>query len=84
MPDINPADLSRPAVSLSTPILSNKSITVSSSLKPAKAGQTIPPRIELEQAYTSLRMAVGNEQWKIYKTATTQFFIGTSHASEWL
>ncbi|ERS95936.1 hypothetical protein HMPREF1624_07471 [Sporothrix schenckii ATCC 58251] len=83
MPDINPADLSRPAVSLSTPILSNKSITVSSSLKPSKAGQSIPPRIELEQAYTSLRMAVGNEQWKIYKTATTQFLIGRLNQAEY-
>ncbi|CAK7211817.1 hypothetical protein SBRCBS47491_001251 [Sporothrix bragantina] len=83
MPDINPADLSRPAVGLSTPILSNKSITVSSALKPAKAGQSIPPRIELEQAYTSLRMAIGNEQWKIYKAATTQFLIGRLNQAEY-
>ncbi|CAK7198522.1 hypothetical protein SEUCBS139899_001185 [Sporothrix eucalyptigena] len=83
MPDINPADLSRPAVSLSTPILSSKSITVSSALKPAKSGQSIPPRIELEQAYTSLRMAIGSEQWKIYKAATTQFLIGRLNQAEY-
>ncbi|CAK7564458.1 MAG: hypothetical protein SEPTF4163_002351 [Sporothrix epigloea] len=83
MPDINPADLSRLAGGLSTPILSNKSITVASSSKPAKAGQSIPPRIELEQAYTSLRMAIGNEQWKIYKTATTQFLIGRLNQAEY-
>ncbi len=77
MPDINPAELSRPAMSLSTPILANKSITVSASLKPAKASQIIPPRIDLEQAYLSLKGAIGSEAWKIYKNATTQFLIGT-------
>ncbi|CAK7272370.1 hypothetical protein SEPCBS119000_005088 [Sporothrix epigloea] len=83
MPDINPADLSRPAGDLSTPILSSKSITVGSSFKATKAGQSIPPRIELEQAYTSLRMAIGNELWNIYKTATTQFLIGRLNQAEY-
>ena len=79
MPDINPADLSRPAVGLSTPILATKSITVSSTIKSTKTSQIIPPRIELEQAYTALKSAIGIEQWKTYKTATTQFFIGKRH-----
>ncbi|EPE10631.1 transcriptional coactivator hfi1 [Ophiostoma piceae UAMH 11346] len=82
MPDINPADLSRPAVGLSTPILATKSITVSSTIKSTKTSQIIPPRIELEQAYTALKSAIGIEQWKTYKTATTQFFIGRLSQAE--
>ncbi|OAA62540.1 transcriptional co-activator [Niveomyces insectorum RCEF 264] len=83
MPDINPADLSRPSVSLSTPVLANKSITVSAALKPVKTSQIIPPRIELEQAYTALKAAIGSEQWKVYKEATTQFFIGRLNQAEY-
>ncbi|EFX02578.1 transcriptional co-activator [Grosmannia clavigera kw1407] len=83
MPDINPADLSRPSIGLSTPILANKSITVSaSSLKP-KTSQIIPPRIELEPAYTALKAAVGSDHWKAYKDATTQFLIGRLNQAEY-
>lgn len=79
MPDINPAELSRPAVSLSTPTLSNKTITVSTpstTTKATKTSQIIPPRIDLEPIYAALKSAIGNEQWTSYKDATTQFFIG--------
>lgn len=79
MPDINPAELSRPAVSLTTPTLSSKTITVSTpstNTKPVKTSQIIPARIDLEPIYTALKAAVGNEQWTIYKDSLTQFFIG--------
>lgn len=80
MPDINPADLSsRPAVNLTTPTLSNKTITVSTpstAAKPIKTSQIIPARIDLEPIYAALKSAIGNEQWATYKEATTQFFIG--------
>lgn len=78
--DINPATLSqRPSVTLTTPILSNKSITVSvPSLGKFSKTQPIPTRIDLEPIYTALKSAIGSEQWPIYKEATTQFFIGMS------
>lgn len=79
MPDINPAELSRPAVSLSTPTLSSKTITVSTpstNPKPVKTSQIIPARIDLEPIYAALKSAIGNEQWTIYKQSLTQFFIG--------
>jgi transcriptional coactivator HFI1/ADA1 len=80
MPDINPADLSsRPAVNLTTPTLSNKTITVSTpstAAKPIKTSQIIPARIDLEPIYAALKSAIGNEQWATYKAATTHFFIG--------
>ncbi len=78
MPDINPADLSRPSISLSTPILSTKSITVSapSLIKAPKTSQIIPARIDLEPLYTALKAVIAGDQWAAYKEATTQFFIG--------
>ena len=76
--DINPAALSRPSINLSTPVLSNKSITVSapSSQKASKASQLVPARIDLEPIYTRLKSQIGPEQWAIYKDSTTQFLIG--------
>lgn len=79
MPDINPADLSRPAVSLSTPTLASKTITVSTpstNPKPIKTSQIIPARIDLEPIYAALKSAVGNEAWAKYKESITQFLIG--------
>ncbi|PSR92016.1 transcriptional regulator of RNA polII, SAGA, subunit-domain-containing protein [Coniella lustricola] len=84
MPDINPADLARPAVSLTTPTLASKTITVSTpstALKP-KTSQIIPARIDLEPLYTALKSAIGNEQWAIYKESLTQFFIGRLNQTE--
>jgi transcriptional coactivator HFI1/ADA1 len=80
MPDIDPAALSRPSVSLSTPVLSTKSLSGSGSgsLKTTKSGQIVPSRIDLEPLYTELKAAIGPEQWLIYKEATTEFFIGTT------
>ncbi|KUI72865.1 Transcriptional coactivator HFI1/ADA1 [Cytospora mali] len=86
MPDINPAELSRPAVSLTTPTLSNKTITVSTPstlTKPVKTSQIIPARIDLEPIYAALKSAIGNEQWTTYKVATTQFFIGRLNQTEY-
>ncbi|KAF4943860.1 hypothetical protein FGADI_13115 [Fusarium gaditjirri] len=78
MPDIDPAALSRPSVSLSTPILSNKALagSISGAPKIAKSSQIIPARIDLEPLYTALKAAIGNEKWAIYKESTTEFLIG--------
>ncbi|QPG98123.1 hypothetical protein C2857_007283 [Epichloe festucae Fl1] len=78
MPDIDPAALSRPAVSLSTPTLSNRtlSITAPGSGKPVKTSQIIPARIDLEPLYAALKGAIGGEQWLIYKDSTAEFLIG--------
>jgi transcriptional coactivator HFI1/ADA1 len=78
MVDINPAALSRPSISLSTPVLSKQSINVSvpSIHKAPKTSQLIPARIELEPIYTALKAAIGAEQWSTYKEAITNFLIG--------
>jgi transcriptional coactivator HFI1/ADA1 len=81
MPDIDPAALSRPSVSLTTPILSNKTLAGSLSGVPkiAKSSQIIPARIDLEPLYTALKAAVGNEKWAIYKESTSEFLTGRYH-----
>ncbi|EWZ89621.1 transcriptional coactivator HFI1/ADA1 [Fusarium oxysporum f. sp. raphani 54005] len=85
MPDIDPAALSRPSVSLSTPILSNKTLagTISGAPKIAKSSQIIPARIDLEPLYTALKAAIGNEKWAIYKESTTEFLIGRLNQTEY-
>jgi transcriptional coactivator HFI1/ADA1 len=79
--DINPAALSRPSISLSTPILSNKSITVSapSVTKTPKSSQLIPARIDLEPIYIKLKTHIDADQWPVYKEAVRQFLIGSSY-----
>lgn len=77
MVDINPAALSRPAIGLSTPILSSKTINVSvPSVQKPKTSQLIPARIDLEPIYAALKLSIGPEGWAIYKESTTQFLIG--------
>ena len=76
MPDIDPAALSRPSVTLTTPIL--KSITVSPSASKVTKSQIIPARIDLEPLYASLKAAIGAEQWTTYKDSTTQYILGMS------
>lgn len=77
MVDINPAALSRPSVSLSTPILATKSINVSvPPLQKPKTSQLIPARIDLEPIYTALRANIGLEQWNVYKEAVSNFLVG--------
>lgn len=80
MVDINPAALSRPSISLSTPVLANKSINVSvpSIHKAPKTSQLVPPRIDLEPIYTALKASIGAEQWATYKETITGFLIGTA------
>ncbi|KAK0635876.1 transcriptional regulator of RNA polII, SAGA, subunit-domain-containing protein [Bombardia bombarda] len=84
MVDINPAALSRPSISLTTPVLANKTINVSvpSVQKTPKTSQLIPARIDLEPIYTALKAAIGPEGWAIYKEATTQFLIGRLNQAE--
>ncbi|KAF5026174.1 hypothetical protein F66182_1738 [Fusarium sp. NRRL 66182] len=85
MPDIDPAALSRPSVSLSTPILSNKTLAGSTPGAPkiAKSSQIIPARIDLEPLYTALKAAIGNEQWVRYKESTSEFLIGRLNQAEY-
>lgn len=86
MPDIDPAALlSRSSVSLSTPILSTKTLAGStpSAPKVAKSSQIIPARIDLEPLYAALKAAIGPEQWVIYKEATTEFLIGRLNQTEY-
>lgn len=80
MVDINPAALSRPSISLTTPILSTKTINVAppSLSKTPKTSQLVPPRIDLEPIYTDLKSQIGPEQWAVYKEATAQFLIGNA------
>lgn len=77
MPDIDPAALSRPSVSLSTPTLKSITVSAPTSQKVAKS-QIIPARIDLETLYTPLKAAIGNEQWNTYKDTVYQFILGTS------
>jgi transcriptional coactivator HFI1/ADA1 len=85
MPDIDPAALSRPSVSLSTPILSNKSLSITApgSSKATKTSQIIPARIDLEPLYAALKSAISPEQWLVYKESTTEFLIGRLNQAEY-
>ncbi|EQL04142.1 hypothetical protein OCS_00166 [Ophiocordyceps sinensis CO18] len=78
MPDIDPAALSRPTVTLSTPVLSNKALSLNAAgtAKMTKSSQIIPARIDLEPLYSVLKAAVGSEQWAVYKEAPAEFLIG--------
>lgn len=84
MVDINPAALSRPSISLSTPVLSKQSINVSvpSIHKAPKTSQLIPARIDLEPIYTALKASIGAEQWSTYKESITNFLIGRLNQAE--
>ncbi|TLD27259.1 hypothetical protein PspLS_05064 [Pyricularia sp. CBS 133598] len=75
---MNPAELSRPAIGLTTPVLSHKSITVgaSSLQKTPKVSNAVPARIDLEPVYAALKAAIGSDQWPVYKETTSQFLVG--------
>ncbi|KAI2606487.1 transcriptional regulator of RNA polII, SAGA, subunit-domain-containing protein [Hypoxylon fragiforme] len=83
MPDIDPAALSRPSVSLSTPTLKSITVSAPTSQKVTKTSQIIPARIDIEPLYTALKSAIGNEQWNTYKEATTQFILGRLNQAEY-
>lgn len=75
MPDIDPAALlSRPAIS-TTPILPPKTLSAPIVPKVVKVNH-VPPRIDLEPLYASLKAAIGSENWKIYTKAFGAFMIG--------
>ncbi|OAA64817.1 cAMP-dependent protein kinase regulatory subunit [Cordyceps fumosorosea ARSEF 2679] len=82
MPDIDPAALSRPSISVQTPLLSTKSLSNIGSAQKAKSSQ-IPVRIDLEPLYSELKSSIGAEHWQIYKEATTEFFIGSLNQNEY-
>lgn len=77
---MNPAELSRPAIGLTTPVLTHKSITVSAPVlqKTPKIGTAVPARIDLEPVYSALKSALGPEQWLVYKETIPQFLVGMS------
>lgn len=83
MPDIDPAALSRPSLTSSTPILPPKSLSIvpPSAPKISKSNH-VPPRIDLEPLYTALKAAVG-ENWATYKEAVSLFVMGKSHIPPW-
>ncbi|KAI0833105.1 transcriptional regulator of RNA polII, SAGA, subunit-domain-containing protein [Hypoxylon sp. FL0890] len=83
MPDIDPAALSRPSVSLSTPTLKSITVSAPTTQKVTKTSQIIPARIDLEPLYTALKSAIGNEQWNTYKESTTQFILGRLNQAEY-
>ncbi|KAI1140555.1 transcriptional regulator of RNA polII, SAGA, subunit-domain-containing protein [Hypoxylon sp. FL0543] len=83
MPDIDPAALSRPSINLSTPTLKSITVSAPATQKVTKTSQIIPARIDLEPLYTALKSAIGNEQWNIYKEATTQFILGRLNQAEY-
>ncbi|KAK5628660.1 hypothetical protein RRF57_004375 [Xylaria bambusicola] len=84
MPDIDPAALSsRPSVSLSTPVLKTITVSTPATQKITKTSQIIPARIDLEPLYTSLKAAIGIEQWNTYKDASTQFILGRLNQAEY-
>ena len=81
MPDIDPAALSRPSISSSTPILPPKSLSIvpppSSAATKTMSTKTerIPPRIDLEPLYVALKKEVG-ERWREYSEAVGRFVMG--------
>jgi transcriptional coactivator HFI1/ADA1 len=82
--DINPAALSRPSASLSTPTIATKTLTLSGAgQKPVKTSQIIPARIDLEPLYTALKAAVTPEQWVVYKETVGEFFCGRLNQAEY-
>ncbi|KAI1303300.1 transcriptional regulator of RNA polII, SAGA, subunit-domain-containing protein [Xylaria venustula] len=84
MPDIDPAALSsRPSVGLSTPVLKTITVSTPATQKITKTSQIIPARIDLEPLYTSLKAAIGIEQWNTYKDSTTQFILGRLNQVEY-
>lgn len=86
MPDIDPAALSsRPSVSLTTPVLLQKTLAGAGPGLPkvGKSSQIIPARIDLEPLYTALKAAIGPEQWVVYKESTTEFLIGRLNQAEY-
>ncbi|KAI0885500.1 transcriptional regulator of RNA polII, SAGA, subunit-domain-containing protein [Annulohypoxylon maeteangense] len=83
MPDIDPAALSRPSITLSTPTLKSITVSAPTTQKVPKTSQIIPARIDLEPLYTALKSAIGNEQWNTYKESTTQFILGRLNQVEY-
>ncbi|KAJ2901701.1 putative transcriptional coactivator HFI1 [Zalerion maritima] len=86
MPDIDPAALSRPSISVTTPVLLSKSLSGAggSAQKPqAKAGPVLPPRVDLEPIYAKLKSLIPKEQWSDYKTAVNKFLQGKLNQAEY-
>ncbi|KAI5861234.1 transcriptional regulator of RNA polII, SAGA, subunit-domain-containing protein [Durotheca rogersii] len=82
MPDIDPAALSRPSISISTPTLKSITVSAPTTQKVTKTSQIIPTRIDLEPLYTALKSTIGAEQWNTYKDAITQFVLGRLNQAE--
>ncbi|KAH9892299.1 transcriptional regulator of RNA polII, SAGA, subunit-domain-containing protein [Xylariomycetidae sp. FL2044] len=83
MPDIDPAALSRPSASLSTPVLKSITVSAPATQKVTKTSQIIPARIDLEPLYKDLRAAIGNEHWNTYKDSLSHFIQGRLNQVEY-
>lgn len=77
MPDIDPAALSRPSVTVETPTLANKSINVNGLgvQKPSKAS-SIPSRIDLEPYYAAVKTFIPSDKWALYKETVANLAFG--------
>ena len=79
MPDIDPAALSRPAVSVGTPTLATKSISINAPGFPKpKASQIIPARIDLEPYYAAVKAFIPSDKWNLYKDTISDLAFGMS------
>lgn len=77
MPDIDPAALSRPSISVGTPTLPTKSISVNASGLPKhKTSQIIPPRIDLQPFYAAVKAFIPADKWTLYKQAISGLAYG--------
>ncbi|KAI0015122.1 transcriptional regulator of RNA polII, SAGA, subunit-domain-containing protein [Xylariomycetidae sp. FL0641] len=83
MPDIDPAALSRPAGSGSTPVMKSITVSAPAAQKVSKTSQIIPVRIDLEPIYTPLKAAIGPEQWNGYKEAVSLYIQGRLNQAEY-
>lgn len=84
MPDIDPAALSRPSISISTPALSTKSLNGPAPKPTLKLGPTVPARMDLEPIYTQLKTQIGKDQWLFYKQTLDDFLHGSLNQSEYV
>lgn len=77
MPDIDPAALSRPSMTVETPTLSNKSININGLglQKPIKAS-SIPSRIDLEPYYAAVKAFIPADKWALYKETVANLAFG--------
>ncbi|KAF2001393.1 hypothetical protein P154DRAFT_575114 [Amniculicola lignicola CBS 123094] len=66
-----------------TPILSSKTLpSPALVIKTAEKRTVTAPRIDVEPLYTAVKSAVGDADWAVYKTATSEFLLGKINQEE--